>query len=289
MKKIYVLLLLPLLLLSSCKKDDNTPAWLVIDNFDLVTNEVTEGVNSHGITDAWIFMDGQAIGVFPLPARIPILAEGSHDFVIYAGIKVNGISDTRTKYPFYERYDITLNLAANEEVIVNPTTTYKSNLQFIMIEDFEDVGVDFTKDLVSDTDFVVLDKVTFPSIVKYGNNCGALYLNNTDSLYRGATNANLALPSQTEIYVEIDFMNTNSIALGVIAENSSGIATHPPLVILNPQEQASMVWKKIYINLFDDVNFEINATSFEIYLLSILDAELSSGEIYLDNIKVITQ
>ena len=160
MKKIYLLVLLPLLFLSSCKKDDNTPAWLIIDHFDLVTNEVSEGANSHGITDAWVFMDGQALGVFPLPARIPILAEGSHDFVIYAGVKMNGISDTRTKYPFYERHDLTLNLAKNEEFTVNPTITYKSNLQFKMIEDFEDVGVDFTKDLISDTDFVVIDKVT---------------------------------------------------------------------------------------------------------------------------------
>ncbi|MEX1002067.1 MAG: hypothetical protein WDZ35_08125 [Crocinitomicaceae bacterium] len=287
MKKIYWLNFFLLLLHVSCKKDDTTPSWLVIEDIELSTNEVTEGENSDNITDAWVYMDNQALGVFELPARIPVLAEGTHDFTIYAGIKVNGISATRTRYPFYERYDASIHLVKNEEVSISPVISYKSNIQFELLEDFEDVGIDFNKTYESDTAMVTIDKSMYPDIVKYGNHCGAVYLNQLDSLFKAVTSANLKLPKSEDVYVEIDYMNNNSIALGVVAQNSGGSAEHTPLVIMNSQPTEEMKWKKIHINLKDDVSSEINATSFEIYLISILDAENSEAVIYLDNIKVI--
>lgn len=287
MKKIYLLLLVPALFLFGCKKDDNTPAWLVIDSVTLTTDEPTEGVNTENISDVWVYMDNQALGVFDLPARIPVLAEGEHDFSFYGGIKVNGISATRDRYPFYNRVDQKLTLTKGQETSFTPNFSYKQNVQFQLIENFENVGHQFDKHFTSDTDIVILTSSMYPDIVEYGNNCGALYLDTADSLYRGETNTNLNLPVGEDVYVEIDYMNTNSIALGVIAENSGGTGEHTPLVILNPQDSSSMVWKKIYINLKDDVSFEINATSFEIYLLSILDTDKTSSVVYLDNIKVL--
>ena len=55
--------------LFGCKQDDITPSWLAIDQFTLTTNPDLQGSNSHGITDAWIFMDGRALGVFELPCK----------------------------------------------------------------------------------------------------------------------------------------------------------------------------------------------------------------------------
>jgi hypothetical protein len=277
MKQLYILALIPLLFWG-CKKEDLTPSWLVIDSFDF---------NSEGISDAWVYMDNIALGVFSLPARIPVLANGPHSFTIYAGIKVNGISATRTRYPFYTRYDAEITLVKNQETNVTPIVSYKSNIQFELLEDFEDIGIDFEKEIESDTNINIITKNNFPEIVKYGNNCGVIYLSEMDSVYKGVTSTNLNLPRVEEVFVEIDYMNDNSIALGVVAENSGGSAEHSPLVILNSQETETMKWKKIYISLKEDVSYELNATSFEIYLLSILDAENSSAVIYLDNIKVL--
>ena len=286
MKQICLFFIIPFIFFG-CKQEDLTPSWLVIDSIQLNTDEATEGPSSHGITDAWVYMDNEALGVFSLPARIPVLAEGTHSFTIYAGIKVNGISATRTRYPFYNRYDADITLTKNQETIVTPVVTYKSDIQFELLEDFEDIGVDFEKDIESDTNINVITKNEYPEIVEYGNNCGVIYLEEIDSVYKGLTNTNLNLPRNQDVYVEIDYMNDNSIALGVIAENSGGVAEHSPLVILNSQETQTMKWKKIYIALQEDVSYEINATSYEIYLLSILDAENTSGVIYLDNIKVL--
>lgn len=282
------LLLIPIIsLLLSCNKD-TTPAWLEIQTIDLVTNEVVEGADSQQIFDAWLYMDGTPLGAFELPCRIPILAEGEHEFIIYAGIQVNGINDTRTRYPFYERYETTINLVKGETVIVNPTVYYKQNLYFALIEDFENVGISFVPEIESDTSIVFVNESLNPEIVKYGNSCGAIYLNEIDSLFKASTQGFYDLPKNNEdVYMEIDYMNTNSFAMGVIAQNSSDIVEHTPLVIFNAQESSTMVWKKLYIKLTDDVSYEINATSFEIYLLSVLDPENTAGVIYLDNIKLV--
>jgi hypothetical protein len=285
-KKRLLVVILPAFLLFSCH-EDTTPAWLQIDAINLTTDVTTQGEASHGIVDAWVYMDSKPLGVFELPCKIPILDEGSHSFVIYAGIKTNGISATRTRYPFYERFDTTLTLVKNETISVNPTVTYKSNASFELKEDFESTGIAFQPDIVSDTPIVFIDKMTYPDIVQWGYRCGGIFLTEADSLFKAATHTYLDLPKGEQVFLEIDYMNSNTIGMGVIAQNSADFVEHTPLVIMNAQSASSMTWKKIYIELTEDVSFETNATSYEIYLLSVLDPENTSAVIYLDNIKIV--
>lgn len=281
-----LLLILFATTLLSCK-EDITPAWLEIPTIELATDEATEGVNTHGITDAWVYMDGKALGVFELPAKIPVLAEGEHTFLIYAGIKNNGISATRIKYPFYDRFETTLNLVKGEKITVNPVVNYKTNLTFELMEDFEDTGIDFTPALISDTPMVFIDKVDYPSIVKYGQRCGGIFMTETDSIFKAVTATFLDLPKSEDVFLELDFLNNNSIRMGVIAQNNTDYNEHTPLVQMNPQSESSWVWKKIYIDLKEDISYEIYATSYELYFLSVIDPDNTLGKVYLDNIKVI--
>ncbi|MCB9223971.1 MAG: hypothetical protein R2780_06790 [Crocinitomicaceae bacterium] len=284
MKKAYLFFVL-LSVLTSCKKD-TTPSWLVINSVNFTTNETTEGVNSNGIEDVWVYMDNQPMGVFDLPARIPLLAEGEHNFIIYAGIKINGINATRTKYPFYQRYETTLNLVKDQEIEIIPSFTYKSNTQFVFIEDFEDVGIGLYKDPSSDTNIINITAAQYPDVVIYGNNCGMIYLDETDSICKIATSSNLNLPKGEEVYVEVDYMNTNTVLFSTVRENVSG-SIEDPLVIMRAQDESELKWKKIYFELKENVSYDQNATSFEIVFTSILDSDLSNAVIYFDNIKVL--
>ena len=100
--------------------------------------------------------------------------------------------------------------------------------------------------------------------------------------------SHLDLPGGGPVYLEVDYLNTNSIAFGLVAQNSTGVADQGPIVLMNRQEPGSEVWKKIYIDLEENVSFEIFATSWEAYFVSVLDPENpSSGFVYLDNIKII--
>lgn len=285
MKYTFTFILISVLFFSC--KEDITPSYLEIPTISLQTDEATEGANSHGIVDAWVYMDNKSLGVFELPARIPIMDEGSHEFIIYAGVKNNGISATRIKYPMYDRFDTTLTLIKNQTVIINPTVHYKTNIQFEMIEDFEDTGIEFSADIISDTPMVFIDKTDYPSIVQYGQRCGGVFITEQDSIFKAATSTFLDLPKGEDVFLEIDFKSNNSIRMGVIAQNSADFIEHTPYVQMNAQDESSWVWKKIYIDLKEDVSVEQSATSYEIYLLSVIDPDMTLGKIYLDNIKVL--
>ena len=61
-----------------------------------------------------------------------------------------------------------------------------------------------------------------------------------------------------------------------------------PLIQMNPQNTlGEEVWKKIYIQLSENVSFNTNYINYEIFFLSLLDEGQSSAQIYLDNIKVL--
>lgn len=279
---------LALLFLTACAPEDITPSWLVISSIELSTDEAKEGVNSSNITDAWVFMDGQPLGVFSLPARIPILAEGQHDFIIYAGIKDNGISASRLRYPFYKRYEVNLQLTKGEELTIAPTVTYASNVQFELLEGFESLGIRFKSDTaVSDTSMNVIGKSQYPDLVNYGNSCAVVALSETNATYMGSTSADFNLPQNEPVYVEMDYLNDNTISLGVIAKNVFGSVQYPPLVTVNAQSPPDWKWKKIYINVTGNVNFDRDATGHGIYLISHLDDAATAASIYLDNIKVV--
>lgn len=271
--------------LIGCKQDDITPSWLSIDEFTLTTNVETQGANSHGITDAWIFMDGRSLGVFELPCKIPVLDEGTHNFIIFPGIKNNGISDTRIRYPFYNTFETEGFLTLNDTLHLSPSTTYKATTEFSFNEDFEDPGISFVKGPTSDTDMIFIFD---PEIVEYGEKCGGIFLTNPDSVYAGSTISSMNLPKGEDVFLELDYKNNNYLAMGVIARFPDGSVTeHTPLIVMNPQPNGEEVWKKIYVDLKEDVSFEVGASSYEIYFLSVKDDELDEGQIYLDNIKVV--
>jgi hypothetical protein len=66
-----------LLIVSSCElinPVEEIPSFIQIDSFVMEDNVLAdEGSLSHDIRDAWVFIDDEMIGIYELPARIPIL------------------------------------------------------------------------------------------------------------------------------------------------------------------------------------------------------------------------
>ena len=119
----------------SCNKSllSEIPAYLEINEFHY--DNTNEKYNqSTKITDAWVTMDGQFLGAFELPCKIPILCDNNesetHSFDIYPGIKINGIAATRDKYPFYEKFQIDVSIERNNIMQISPVTVYTSNTEF---------------------------------------------------------------------------------------------------------------------------------------------------------------
>ena len=287
MKQITYILLVTLLALTSCN-EDITASWLKIDSINLNTNVTTEGENSDAITDAWVVMDNQSLGVWELPCEIPILAEGKHSFVVYAGIKSNGINASRIKYPFYKTADFDLTLVKGETISFTPTVSYKSNKIITGREDFEDTGIILNPNTDLDTSKIQIISISnSPNIVKYGNNCGKITLTQSDTITQVFTHLELDL-EKNQVFMELDYYNSNSFAIGLNSVSAStGNSNNDPFIMIPGQDESTIKWKKIYLDLTSYVTIVDNAVSFDFYIVSALDAEKTNSFVYLDNIKIV--
>jgi hypothetical protein len=285
MKYLYFLVLLAFGL-SGCVKNNPLPVWLDIKEWTLQSNGASgshnPGALTHNFSDVWVYVDGKIIGVFEVPCKIPVLVSGSCKVTLYPAIRNNGLAATKKIYPFVSYHEETLDLVEGQTYTFTPKTQYISST-FFSIEDFDGSTVTITKDAsVSSQNLEMTIETNGP-----WDNYGHLSLNSTDNLWVGVL-PQLALPkSGAEVYLEIDYKNTNTILTGMTEIQSGGTQVDHPGFSLSRQSSSELRWKKIYIDLKDVVSNTPNGLSYKQYLRMLLDTDLSSSEVSIDNIKVV--
>lgn len=290
MKQIFPIFGL-ILLLSSCIKNNPDPVWIEINEWqlDANSNAVTPaGELTENLSDGWVYVNNEFVGVFELPCKIPVIYSGTNTIRVYPTIWNNGISATKKIYPFVEYFEVTTELIENETVIINPITRYKANTQF-WIEDFEAAGIKLEDDINSVAEITTV--VAAGSGIEQpfnGNKFGRISLDETLNSWVGNSVDSdvLNLPTGQEIYLEIDYHNTNRITTGLLAVSPSGTLDNPNIQ-MNPQTEADVVWKKIYIDLREIVASSASGSYFQLSFQALLDDEETTGEINIDNIKVV--
>ena len=276
---------------SSCNNFEGSqeiPAYIHVDTFLLTTNYEIEGAASHKITDVWLYIDNNLQGCYEMPATIPVLERGKHKITIYPGIKLNGISSTRTINPFYKPYIIE-ELELEEKVIdtIHPFTTYyskdESTLDFAFMDDFErQIFVEDSNS--SDTAIIRTDRDAPERWDDEFNNShysGYLWLGDTINNFCFTSTELRDLPNQgNSIFLEIDYKCTDLFEVGMYAKVSQMEII--PLVYVNP----SPTWNKIYINIGPTITDTKNAEYFKFYIAGMID-ENSEAEYYFDNLKLV--
>ncbi|MFM7662305.1 MAG: hypothetical protein ACKO6A_06545 [Bacteroidota bacterium] len=279
----------PILLLLACVKNNPNPSWLEVTHWTLNPNSSlsgAEGELTHNLSDAWVFIDDEVIGVFEVPFKIPILKSGSCNIKIFPAVRNNGIAATKKIYPFMEVFQVNVDLNENQTVTLNPVTKYKSASQF-SIEDFEDplnldIVVDQNTSAILSTPTSNIDLQTFN-----GNFYGIIQLNYNDSTWIASTQTQLYIPKGRDAYLEVDYYNTNSLATGVIYVKPDNTTQNNPNYGMQAQEPNSVKWKKIYIELKELIGYSPNGSNFLQSFIAKLDEGKEQSEIRLDNIKVV--
>lgn len=231
-----------------------------------------------------MYIDDQLIGVFEVPCKIPLLLSGESEVKIFPAVLNNGISATKKIYPFMYPHIQNVNLVQNQTVSISPKTMYYEFCEF-WIEDFEDSSIKMEEDASS---LASLNKSSDPTIIESFNevNFGRVNLNTTENYWAAFTNGALALPKGEEVYLEIDYHNTNSVVTGVLAVGSSSTEENINIQ-LNAQDPSEVKWKKIYIDLREIVSNSSAANYFEISFQAALAEDATSGQINIDNIKLV--
>lgn len=296
MKKINVLkvcsAIFGLLLASSCTKGDpndtTVPAYIEISAFKVENtsdNSVSnfEGCFTSNINTVEITVknnvENKLIGVFELPCRVPILREGKYDIVLKPAIKLNGISATRSAYPFYS--DVVLediNLVPDSTIKVDTQTVYynTSYTRFVWQQYFEQ----FVTNPFSPDSIVKVTKDT----VRSDNSSGVIYIRPDQKELAFVSRDSCVVTTNDALILEMDYWTNVPFEIGLKAKNTSGgvEATYYG-ISLYPNEK----WEKIYIQLG-----RLWSNTFSYYhtfklAFRVSNSEGIEGKTYIDNLKLV--
>lgn len=285
-KFICVLLFFIVATFASCNVFDpraDVPAYLSIQPFEVSTDSLTQGTNQQKITDAWVYVNDNLQGTYELPAKVPIIANGNYTLKIYPGIKVNGIAANRSVYTFLNYYE-EKNFSLKPGVLsyVSGKTTYKSNLTFIWLENFESQGVTLVKGANSDTTFFVVQGGT----ESFNNSrFGKLVLDGVKTQFQLNSFQGFKLPNKgtQSIILEMHYNISTDMSVGLIANQPGNTTVNPLLTLVSTHGN----WKKIYVNFTDLAATFNQAESYTVYFSGRRASDAASATFCLDNLKLI--
>ncbi len=264
--------------LTSCNKDEGVPAYININNFTITTD------NNIGITDAWVYVDGKLAGSFELPASVPVLQSGNSEIIILPGIKKNGIAATRCIYNFYKQYKTSVTLKPGQSINISPSTAYDNTwVELAFNENFENSSLSIKPVTSSDTTIVFYNNDAF-----MGTRCGAIFLGAGKKYFEAYTlngqNDWFERPNTTDppgMFIELNYKCDFPFTVGITIPSSADVNT--PLVTINPSSE----WKKIYIDLFSELAHFSAGTQYRLFFYSLLSTTDTTANIFIDNIKIV--
>lgn len=262
----------------SCNKEKlkaPNASFLVVDQVTLKTL-FNQGTNSHKITDIWYYVNDQFKGIFPVGSVMPIVANDNADIKLYAGIKNNGISATRIPYPFFKAISFNQIIEPGKTYTISPQFEYNTNTIFAYTQNFDLSGSQFTS--VGDSAY---SRITDPAKT-FGGFGGSIFMsmNAAKPTSEMIQTTPYYLPTGgAAVYLELNYKCNQSISVGVLG----GGYDERPAITLNRTTD----WNKIYIQLTSVISTQPTYSGYQVFIKA--KREVNTPEIYIDNIKLITQ
>ncbi len=279
--KYTLLIVLICLLFTACRQRAVEPSYLRVESFVVSTNNLTQGTNNQNITEAIVYINDQNLGVYHLPALVPLTIEGSYKVEIAPAIIENAIaSNLRFPYTFLTAFDTLITLTKGATAIVHPRSVYRSTVKFVMIEDFENPTPLIGKTTFNTADTLIRDSLPADNLEK--GHCALFEIKDGQTM-EYATRSEYSLPTSTssETFVEINYKTELPLAIGLYIDEPNTIIK-TGVVTLNPKEN----WSKAYIKLTNLVSTKPTGTKFSLFISA---ANTGSGpqKVFVDNIKII--
>ena len=284
-----ILFVIIIILIYSCEQEAEKAIILNIEPFSFIDNSTcsnnTESIN---ITDTWVTVNGNFMGAFEIPSSVPLIGLNEiTDLRISPGIKENGISATRIIYPFYEIFE-QFDADFDENITIYPTTKFKEtvNCKFSSTGSFEGLGDGLLEGAKNNTS--VISNTTNPNEVFQGEKSCKISLNSSSNiLYASSKEFSFfddfpILPNN--VFLELNFKSSVSFEYGLL-----NYILNDSIEVECGGINKSDEWKKIYLNLSEQIVPYMNSSVFKIYFKGDFSGENFEDYILLDNIKVIYQ
>lgn len=283
--------IIPLIGILGCKKKDtagltDVPSYIKIDDISVQTDLVSQGEGTDEVVDAWVFVDDQQIGVFELPAEVPVLMDGQRTIKVFGGIKRNGVLNDRAKYEFYSAYSIDTQLVQEKTIEIHPVLRYTDGADFPWKEDFEDIALSIDTSSASKAGIIRTKDV---NVVKTGKASALAHLT-TEANYLQIHNVDkVELPKfGFEVYFEMDYRNDIEFNVKLMAYLVDKRQLLRDVIVIKASDDATKQgWKKMYVFLSPIIQQIPAAKDFRIFIEAKLPTEKNEGYIYFDNLKFV--
>ena len=286
-----VLAILLLLSVYSCDEEEPIPAYVNVTAADLVADEITYGSNSSKITDVWVSEDENFIGVYELPASIPVLSQGETQILLYPGVKQGGIHSDRRIYPFYTAYSIDLNLEPNQDANVSPIFSYQEGKGLFLM----DANFEVASEMESKVEGSNLIINSNNAKVFEGSRSAQVIPELEEGTWRIETIDRWEVDLSRSTWLEFNYKTNEPMQLVIIVSAQVAGSTqfiNTPFIYLtiNPQED----WNKMYVEISEIIveAVEVFGSTAENYSFSVSfqgqSEDPTNAEYLLDNVKIIT-
>lgn len=293
-KNIILTSIAALLLCLSCNKfegDQTVPAFISIDNV-VVANDPHNSISNYSgcftsnIDAVQITLrnsqENHQLGTYQLPCRFPVLRHGDFTISVQPVIKMNGISATRSNYPFYR--DINLKnctLTPDSCLQLGTLTTYYDSVGF-----FRKVWEEYFEPEIPTLSLpdTIVFRVSSPDTVRSDRGCGAVYLAPDQKAKTFISNEEFTVNNKNALFLELDYWTNVPLSVGLCSRTSLNSKYETYYAIkLNPNFDKG--WNKIYIQLgklWSQYNFY---KQFHIAFQAMNENGIE-GKVYIDNIKL---
>jgi len=254
-----------------------------------VLTKAGEGTAASKLTEVWVTVEGEFVGAYPIPADIPILAEGEVTVFVQAGIKDNGIGSLPEIYPFFEAYEATVALGPNTTDTIRPVFRYLEQTRFALVEGFEN-GSQVFRDVLSGRSGQLR---LVQNEVFEGNSALQISLDSVNTLLQVATlerYPEIVGNNSARVYLEMHYKSEVPVVFGLIGYDSGQLGGRRTAFIAG--FRSSEEWNKIYFNFSLDA-IELGSDEYQVFLqASIPNGEdgtpsLDEARVWLDNVKLL--
>ncbi|MDZ7879514.1 MAG: hypothetical protein U5L45_17690 [Saprospiraceae bacterium] len=271
------IVILLMLFLASCVKENPVPAYLNIPSFTFTTN-LGEGTAAQKISDVWVYVDGQSLGAYQIPARFPFVGTGKHEFLLFAGIRNNGIRSNPVIWASAETFSTTLDVKSGDDITIRPTSTYIDGIKFWLNEEFETTNT-FT--INRDNNAII----GFSPIANgFEGRCGSITLTKSYPIIEKATSVRAQLPDNAQtVLIELHYKTESPLEVGLVGYSTAapnGETTYK--IVLTPNK----TWNKTYIDVTQEAK-SLKSKDFQVVFRSQLPDTLTQATVLIDNVKLV--
>lgn len=271
------------LLLVGCRKGDQVPTYVDIPSVALNASDA-EGGNTSKITDVWVSVNDRSVGVWELPARVPVLGTGNARITVTPAVKRNGAFDDRLRYPYYTAFNASVELVPEATVNLAPMVAYTEGAGF-WYERFNDAGNLLTVSDASDTTMLVYTAADHPTVLRDGTSCGGFVLETARPNFTAFTTEDFAA-ANGPAYIELDYSTDVNLTIGLTYVQNGNTQYEPWVILVPTTDEGGIRWNKVYIDV--STLFNVSGISQrDIYLGSSLPSSQGTAHVYLDNLKLI--